>query len=463
MGQCDTCAISCYLIAVFLRESRRRPICDAEKKLKHEMSTLAEPTAWAMWLFGAAALGAYAHREQLRTGSDSTAAKPQPASSSRPTKDVGQGRRSRFQDAQATPIYCAVDARGYEDAAKYLARDDDVVLEIGCQLNHVTKALSERARRVIGVDINRKGPTSQKMDKQTYYRQPGAPMPHNVTLHVMDVWDLRAMHAAAVGDCQIILVEPSVLLGHDLAFEVLALVRALSRLCPHARGVVVKSRSLSQLQQQLRAAPSSRPLGRGGGGGGARMQPPLLIAADLVHDYRAAAMQCVEHLLAPGECALEIGAHVGATTWRLHAELSKRGGGGCVGVDVSDSIIQRARGGHPEVCFEVADAWDIRSLLAALDAAASSAGGASGGEGMNARIVPPLIRQPALLLVDVGGLSGASGTLDALALMRTLCACFHTSLKAVVIKSSCMRTLAKTLRSSRELSLGSVSERGHRM
>lgn len=83
------------IIAVFLRESRRRPICDAEKKLKHEMSTLAEPTAWAMWLFGAAALGAYAHREQLRTGSDSTAAKPQPASSSRPTKDVDRDSKMR--------------------------------------------------------------------------------------------------------------------------------------------------------------------------------------------------------------------------------------------------------------------------------------------------------------------------------------------------------------------------------
>ena len=60
--------------------------------------------------------------------------------------------------------------------------------------------------------------------------------------------------------------------------------------------------------------------------------------------------------------------------------------------------------------------------------------------------------EPALLMIDVGGLSGANGTLDALALVRTLCACFAGGgLKALVIKSSCLRNLARTLRHSTDL------------
>jgi hypothetical protein len=56
---------------------------------------------------------------------------------------------------------------------------------------------------------------------------------------------------------------------------------------------------------------------------------------------------------------------------------------------------------------------------------------------------------PALLLIDVGGLSGSTGALDALALVRMLCAVFQSSLRAVVLKSACMRTLAKQLRHER--------------
>jgi len=43
------------------------------------------------------------------------------------------------------------------------------------------------------------------------------------------------------------------------------------------------------------------------------------------------------------------------------------------------------------------------------------------------------------------------GTLDALALIRVLCALFHSSLRVLVIKSSCMRTLAMQLRPTREV------------
>ena len=81
--------------------------------------------------------------------------------------------------------------------------------------------------------------------------------------------------------------------------------------------------------------------------------------------------------------------------------------------------------------FEVADAWDAASLVSSLERCG--------------------VGPPSLLLLDVGGLSGSSGTLDALALIRVLCALFHSSLRVLVIKSSCMRTLAMQLRPTREV------------
>ena len=378
------------------------------------------------------------------------------ASDQKLSKAVGNGRRSRFQDAQIPPIYCVPDARVYEQAATRLEiTGESVVLEIGCQLNSVTKKLAERAKRVIGVDIYRKAPTSQRRAVKSFYRHPDTAVPANATLHVCDVWDLNELNVImrAAGkddnDVTIALIDASVVLGNDLPFEILALARSVCRLCRNLQCLVVKSRALCLLQHQLRPAPCpSRPITR-------PAQSDViaagvhLVAADLVHDYRNAALACVTQLLLPGECALEIGAHIGATTVLIHDALVANGGGACVGVDVSDAIIGRAKKLHKHVPFDVADAWDVQSLRAALERAANgarAAGITAAREGKSTSL-----RAPALLLVDVGGLSGANGTLDALALIRMLCAVFHASLRALVIKSSCMRTLARQLRQLRDL------------
>ena len=120
---------------------------------------------------------------------------------------------------------------------------------------------------------------------------------------------------------------------------------------------------------------------------------------------------------------------MGETTVLIDTALAERAGGRCVGIDVSRAIVDRAKARHPQVLFDVADAWDPMSLLASLERCGCGTG-----------------TKPDLLLIDVGGLSGSSGTLDALALVRVLCAVFQPTLQAVVIKSACMRTLARSLR-----------------
>ena len=85
---------------------------------------------------------------------------------------------------------------------------------------------------------------------------------------------------------------------------------------------------------------------------------------------------------------------------------------------------------------QVADAWDLaglqrvtrRHLAPGHTGAADEAG-------------------PEMILLDVGGLSGAHGELDTLALIRALCSTFSPTLKAVVVKSHCLRTIALQFRS----------------
>ena len=367
---------------------------------------------------------------------------------SKRNRQLAVGRRSRFQNALMAPIFCIADARAYTHAANALALADDIVLEIGCQLNGVTKALSAKVQRVVGIDIDRKPPTSQRKElRQDFYRRPDSAI-KGVDLHVMDVWDLHALHeiVGRSGDIRMVFVDGNAVLGNDLPFEVLALLRAVSRTCPTLRAIVVKSRALALLQHQLRPAPSSRPLlapvsragVSGSGAAGEVLGLPIVIAADLVNDYRNAAMGCLK-LLQAGECALEIGSHMGASTAKIHAALAPQGGY-CVGVDNSHVIIQKAREVNPEVPFTVADAWDVGSLRTAMRSAVEEHGGR--------------VREPALLMIDVGGLSGANGTLDALALIRMLSACFQASLRAVVIKSACMRNLARALRHVHETQEG---------
>ena len=441
-------------------------------------------TPSAAWLVGAGTLLLHAQLKKRRnrvSSGQSTA-----SSQAKLAKTIGSGRRSRFQDSQIPPLFCVPDARAYESATEKinLSVETSTVLEVGCQLNRVTHSLAARAKALIGVDINRKAPRSQRQEKgQTFYRQPGAPVPANASLHILDTWDLAALAEVMCGgvaaptsnEVSVVFFDASVVLGNDLPFEILALTRSVMRLCPNLQCIVVKSRALCALQQQLRPVPCpTRPLARASAYSSASSPRALapapatapvpvsgrvhLLAADLVHDYRTAAHECVEHLLAPGEWALEIGAHVGATTVLIHDLLCARGGGGCVGVDVSESIIARAKVLNPHVPFDVADAWDVRSLLAALEHATT--GTADGAETSVAAAPPPpsppakravTRRAPALLLVDVGGLSGANGTLDAVALIRMLCAVFHSSLRALVIKSSCLRTLARQLKTVRDL------------
>ena len=102
---------------------------------------------------------------------------------------------------------------------------------------------------------------------------------------------------------------------------------------------------------------------------------------------------------------------------------------------MSGSIVKRAEKLHPQhsnLNFEVGDAWSVLGLQKACREMVSDGGGAG----------------PQLLCVDVGGLSGAHGELDLLALLQQLASTFGDSLEAIVVKSHCLRSTAMQLRSA---------------
>jgi len=143
---------------------------------------------------------------------------------------------------------------------------------------------------------------------------------------------------------------------------------------------------------------------------------PVIVGARGVREYRS----CIGTVVRPGDRVLELGCHFGTTTALLADAV---GLGYALGVDVGTSIIAKAQEEHPGVDFMVGDAWGVGGLarLGPWDA----------------------------VFVDVGGLSGADGTLDALALARSLGAALEP--RAVVLKSKCLRRLAKSLQPSPRL------------
>ena len=141
-------------------------------------------------------------------------------------------------------------------------------------------------------------------------------------------------------------------------------------------------------------------------------------------------MLCVH----PGDDVLVIGCHCGKTTALLME--SKVGARIAVGVDIGPKIVKEAQKRYPNIPFRTADAWDTRTLLELANEFAEPRRRGEGGEtdefgGEQASFD--------VILIDVGGLSSDSGLMESLGLVRQLSHVFRPRLRAIVIKSACVR------------------------
>lgn len=115
--------------------------------------------------------------------------------------------------------------------------------------------------------------------------------------------------------------------------------------------------------------------------------------------------------------------HYGSSTTILHDAVKCEEDGFCVGVDIGEKIILAAKKRYPHVLFEVADAWDTLKLLKLKPAGTSL--------GYDA------------VYADIGGLSGAHGLLESLALIDAIGKALEP--RVICIKSLCMKRLAAQL------------------
>ena len=323
----------------------------------------------------------------------------------------------RVAALQRAEIIAAPSARELERVAPQLISDGDSVLSAGVALESQAEMLKRLAGagRVVSVDVPRKASRSRR----ELFRTDGDFRP---LTRAGDV--VSALRPDESFDC--VVVDAAALLGFDLPLDTLALCEALRRRQETPPTVLVRSSALATLAGRLAAGDDLKRIARI-----LKMHDerpsldntriyeaqPVIVGARGVREYR----NCIETVVRSGDRVLELGCHFGTTTAILAEAVGP--GGYAMGVDVGTSIIASAKEQHPTIDFMVGDAWGVGGL---------------------ARLGPWDV-----VFVDVGGLSGADGTLDALALARSLGAALEP--RAIVMKSKCLRQLAKSLAPSTRL------------
>lgn len=131
-----------------------------------------------------------------------------------------------------------------------------------------------------------------------------------------------------------------------------------------------------------------------------------LVATRGVQEYRATIPVWVR----PEDSVLELGCEWGTTTALLAAHCR-----GVIGTDVSPDCIARARQHHPELQFEVLDAFDVR---AALD------------------LGKPFTK----VYLDLSGFSGYRSLLDVIALLTMYATVLRP--EVIVVKSGALKHFA---------------------
>jgi|AntAceMinimDraft_5_1070358.scaffolds.fasta_scaffold319935_1 hypothetical protein len=107
-----------------------------------------------------------------------------------------------------------------------------------------------------------------------------------------------------------------------------------------------------------------------------------------------------------------------------------------------------ARSLNPGLSFATADGYDVAALLA-LQASSANGVSAIGGGSECASGCASIGGAFTVCFVDIGGLSGPDGLLEALALLRQLSSAMPT-LRVAVIKSTCVQRHARGLLAGRK-------------
>lgn len=374
--------------------------------------------------------------------------------------------------SKSVPIVACSSTIELQRAINFYIQPNDNVLELGSQLNEVSKFIYDkisysknskegtRKGSVVFADIKRKDATSGRCKprdidqfvKNFHNDDKNIENISFLELEQFDQWrgvvDLNNViddeDKVSSSAYDVIILDVGTMIGNDLHLTALSIANeiiALQQLNPLLRLIIVKSKIMSNLARRIIHSqrlfdgsvvfPKPHEI--------ARSSTPYIIAAVGVNEYR----RTIPFVVQSGDEAIEVGCHFGQTTVLLHKATNTadnkgyiKNKGFCLGVDIGPKIIQHAKNRYPEVPFYVCNAWNTLQLLKIRY-----------GEEIQSRYMGTSTELKFgydLVYADIGGLSGADGLLESLSLLESIG--YGMEPRVIVIKSLCVNRLASQLR-----------------
>jgi hypothetical protein len=298
----------------------------------------------------------------------------------------------------------------------------DVVAEIGAQLRFVSQAIANQSVRSVHVDVRRRFPSNTEAPHRTKaMRRPGDEKQFAQKFFEMEsLDDWCSVFLREKDQYTVLVLDVNAIVGNDLPWTSLQLVRQFVALHPSCTTVIIKSVTLHQWASRLVHA---RRFVQEEGKSSNLLVPQIVVAVG-VSQYR----QTIEFAVHADDMALELGCHSGVTTSLLREKAAHT-----IGVDVGSKIIKSAKKKYPSVHFAVGDAYRTAGLLRIQQEYYNLVQDSLAPKGFGFDVV----------YVDVGGLSGSDGLLEALNLIDSLR--FALEPRCIVIKSLCIQRLSSTL------------------
>jgi hypothetical protein len=375
-----------------------------------------------------------------------------------PTTRLGmspqQQQQPRQSDTTTTTnnriVACSSTKELAQAVSKYV-QSHHRVAELGSQLREVSTAICESATngQVVLVDVQRKIP---KAVVGSQARTDAMRLDTNVTDFYPDIAEfieipqLNAWPQAFFDRPQtpnnsndddstndgydVLVLDVNAIVGNDLEWTSLALIQQFESINNNKNLLVlVKSVGLTQFASRLIHAVRWK----GTAAHRSAIPPPHIVASVGVREYRNTIPYTVT---SRDDVVLEVGCHFGTSTAILKNYTDH-----VLGVDVGSKIIKQAQVKYPDIPFRVGDAWKTAQLLRLqrecmfLDD--DDSGSITTSSTTASRIGFDVV------YVDVGGLSGADGLLEAINLISSIRHALEP--RTIVIKSLCMQRLSSKL------------------
>lgn len=356
---------------------------------------------------------------------------------SMPTKN--QKRRKKKNSVKW--VACSSTKEVTRAIEKYV-QEGDMVAELGSQLRESSIALCEMigsSGQAVLVDIERKFPNEKKGQKRTSaMRRQGDEQEFYkdrttfVETKEFELWrDALFFCGSQRPQYNVLVVDVSTVAGNDLDLTCISLIKEFIALNNGSgeddnpcRAIIVKSGSLSNLARRLhhaqRIISGAQSIRQGD-------EEASIIGTVGVEEYR----RTIPYVVRKGDICVELGCHFGTSTTLLD-EAAKgedpNSLGGCLGVDVGPNIIKSAKEKFPYVSFEVGDGFKTGKLVRLKQ---------KHFKNQSSNTIYDVV------YVDIGGLSGSEGLLEAISLLSSIVNSLEP--RCIVIKSLCVRRLASNL------------------